>query len=242
MRKSVLFGVAMASLAAAACSRSRAEDAGPMVQRNYQVGNFTEMEVAGPFDVAVHTGAAPSVSAKGNQKLLEELVVEVKGDRLLIHTQEHRGIFSWGSGTHGSAKLDVTVPMLSKAVIAGSGGITVDTIKGDSFEGAVAGSGDLNLDSVQVQNLKLAIGGSGDIRARSGQAAGADYSIAGSGDIDARGVTARTAEASIAGSGGIHAQATQTAKANIMGSGDVTLIGGAKCEVSKMGSGDVNCS
>jgi hypothetical protein len=242
MRKAVLIGVAVAALAAAGCGQSRAEDGGPMTKRNFQVGSFERIEVAGPFDVQVRTGAAPSVSASGPSRLLDRLVVEVKGDRLVIHTKERHGFFSWGSHSNGSATLQVTVPALSGADIAGSGGISVDKVKGDSFNGAVAGSGDLTIESLEVQSLKLAIGGSGDIRAHSGQAAQASYDIAGSGGIDARGIRAAVAKASIAGSGSIAGQATATADVNIMGSGDVTLTGGAKCNVSKMGSGDVNCS
>ena len=223
MRKALIVGIAAAATASAGCGQSRAQDGGPLVQRSYQVGSFDRIEVAGPYDVEVRTGAAPSVSARGPEKLLERLVVEVKGDRLLIHTKEHRGFFHWDS-IHGSAKLAVTVPSLSGAEITGSGGITVDNVKGARFNGSVAGSGDLNLGALDVQSLKLSIGGSGDVRARSGRARDADYNIAGSGGIDASGIQ------------------TQTASASIAGSGDVTLTGGAKCSISKMGSGDANCS
>jgi hypothetical protein len=242
MRKTVLIGVAAAATATAACSHSRAEDAGPLVQKSYQVGDFTQVEVAGPFDVTIHTGAAPSVSAKGNEKLIDRLVVEVKGDKLVIHPQSNRGWFHWGWGTSGKADIAITVPTISGATLAGSGGISIDTVKGDTFEGTVAGSGDLTIDSVEVQSLKLGIAGSGDVRARSGQAGSVAYKIAGSGDIDARSVRAQTAQVSIAGSGSINGQATTAADVKIMGSGDVTLTGGAKCSISKAGSGEVRCS
>jgi len=241
MRKALLIGIAAAATATAGCGHSRAEDGGPTVQRSYQVGAFERIEVAGPYDVEVRTGGKVSVSASGSEKLLERTIVEVKGDRLVIHPQERRG-FSWGFHTNGSAKFAVTVPSLRGAAIAGSGGIKVDQVKGERFEGSVAGSGDLDLDALEVQSLKLSIGGSGDVRAKSGQARAADYNIAGSGDIDAAGVKAETASVSIAGSGSIRGQATGTADVSIMGSGDVRLTGGAKCSVSKAGSGNVDCS
>ena len=242
MRKAVLIGVAMAATATAGCARGHAEDGGPMVQKSYQVGNFTQVELAGPFDVTIHTGSAPSVSARGNQKLIDRLAVEVKGDKLVIHTESNRGWFNWGWGTNGKADIAITMPSISAATLAGSGGINIDHVKGDNFEGTVAGSGDLNIDSVEVQSLKLSIAGSGDVRARSGQTASAAYKIAGSGGIDARSIKAQTADVSIAGSGSISGQATAAADVKIMGSGDVTLTGGAKCNITKHGSGDVNCS
>jgi len=240
MRNAALVSIAGA-IALSACGQSRAEDGGPTVQRSYQVGPFQEIEVAGPYDVQVRTGAGPSVSASGPEKLLERLVVEVRGDKLLIHTRREKGWFgSWSS--KGTATIQVTAPALRAAAIAGSGELAIDQVRGDSFDASVAGSGDLNVESIDVQNLKLSIAGSGELRARSGQARTADYSIAGSGDIDARGIRSESAEVSIAGSGNVTAQATGTADVNIMGSGDVELTGGARCSVSKAGSGDVRCS
>ncbi len=239
MRTVSLIAVA-AALAAAACGQTRAEDGGPTVQRQYQVGGFNSIEVAGPYEVVVTTGGAPSVSASGPEKLIERLVIEVKGDRLLIHPRKETG-FNWGS-SRGTAQITVTAQMLRAASIAGSGGIIVDKVSGDSFDGSIAGSGDLRVDSLDVQSLKLAIGGSGDVEVRSGQVRSADYSIAGSGGIEAQGVRTGTASISIAGSGSVNGQATGTAKVSIMGSGDVELTGGAKCTVSKMGSGEVRCS
>ena len=242
MRNALLMGIAAAAMASAGCGQSRAEDGGPTVQRDYPVGAFERIEVAGPYDVRVRTGGNPSVSASGPEKVMERLIVEVKGDRLLIHPRKERGGFSWGWTSHGTATLEVTVPQLRQAAIAGSGTIAVDRVNGDEFEGAVAGSGDLTLDALEVQTLKLSIAGSGDLKARSGQARTAEYSIAGSGDIDAGGVRSESADISIAGSGSINGQATGSADVSIMGSGDVVLTGGAECKVSKTGSGNVRCS
>src|SRR6476661_7950017 len=98
MRKSISAAVIAASAATSACGQNRNEGAGPTVSRNYQVGNFQAIEVAGPYDVQVRTGANPGVSASGSQKLLERTVVEVRGDKLVIHPEEHHGWFHFGWG------------------------------------------------------------------------------------------------------------------------------------------------
>jgi hypothetical protein len=242
MRKSIAAAVIAASAATGACGGAHGDGAGPTVTRNYQVGNFQQIEVAGSYDVTVRTGGNPGVSAQGGQKLLDRTIVEVQGDKLVIHPQEHHGFSIFHFGNSGSARFTVTVPQLSGATIAGSGDIHVDHVQGASFEGAVAGSGGLDVDRVDVQSLKLTIGGSGDAKARSGKAQSADYSIGGSGDIDAGGVQSQQAKASISGSGTIKANATGTADVSIMGSGDVDVSGGAKCTVTKAGSGDAHCS
>jgi hypothetical protein len=239
--------VAAAMLVAAsgvisACSQAHSEGAGPTVSRNYQVGQFQEIEVAGPYDVDVRTGANPTVAANGSEKLLEHTVVEVRAGKLLIHPEERKGWFHGGWHWRGKASFTVTVPELRGATIAGSGGIKVDRVAGDSFEGTIAGSGGLVLASTDVQTLKLSIGGSGGIQAGAGKAKMAEYDIAGSGGINAGGVSAEQAKVSIAGSGGVQANATGTAQVDIVGSGDVQVSGGAKCSVTKAGSGNVSCS
>lgn len=231
-----------ASTAVSGCGRVHAEDGGPTVSRNYQVGNFQKIEIAGPYDIEVRTGGNPGVSARGSEKLLGRTVVEVKGDKLVIYPQKQGGWFHVGWHSAGKAHFTVTVPSLSGATIAGSGDIRVDKVRGDSFDGAVAGSGGLNVAALDVKSLKLSIAGSGGVKAGSGRTASAKYDIAGSGDIDAGAVSANDAKVSIAGSGSVRAHATGTADVSIMGSGDVEVGGGARCSVHKAGSGDVRCS
>jgi Putative auto-transporter adhesin, head GIN domain len=240
MRKSIVAALIAASAITAACSHERDHDAGPVVSRAYQVGNFTALEAAGPFNVTVRTGTNPGVQATGNQKLIDKLVVEVDGDKLVIRPEEHHGWFHWG-GTHGKADIAVTVPQLRAATLAGAGGIDIDKVSGGSFEGQIAGSGDLTMRSIDVGALKVGIAGSGSVRGQ-GKAQTADYDIAGSGDVDAERILVQDLTVSIAGSGNVRANATRAAKVDIMGAGDVEVKGGAKCSVSKMGGGDVRCS
>ena len=240
MRKTIAAALIAASAATAACSHERDGDAGPMVSRAFQVGNFTELEAAGPFDVTVRTGGNPGVQARGNQKLIDKLVVEVRGDKLVIRPEEHHGWFHWGS-THGKAEIQVTVPQLRAASLAGAGGINIDKVQGDSFVGDMAGSGDLSIGSLDVGSLKVSIAGAGSVTG-AGKAKSANYEIAGSGDVDADRIVVEDLKVDIAGSGNVRAHATKTANIDIMGSGDVEVKGGAKCTTSKMGSGDVRCS
>ena len=242
MRNIVAASIIAGCAAVSACgTSSRAQDAGPAASHTYSVGNFQQIEVAGPYEVQVHTGGNRSVSANGPQKMIDHLVVEVKGDKLMIHPEQQRGFFHMGWHFNGKVHVDVTVPQLAGAIIAGSGDIHVNEVKGSAFEGSVAGSGSLGLDAVDVQTLKLAIAGSGDVKAATGRAQNVKYEIGGSGDIDAKGVQAQTADVSIAGSGSVAAHATGTADVSIMGSGDVSMTGGAKCSISKQGSGTVSC-
>lgn len=240
MRNIIAAAVITGSAATAACGQQRAEAGGPTVSRNYPVGNFREVEVGGSFDVDVRTGAQPSVRAEGSEKLIERLTVEVKGDRLLIHTKRNKGWFG-GSYSFGKGRIHITVPALSAASLAGSGEMRIDKVEGSSFAGQVAGSGDLYVAAVKVDALKLGIAGSGKVEA-AGRAGRAEYEIAGSGDVRAAGLDAQDVGVSIAGSGNVRGHATRSARVEIAGSGDVEIKGGAKCTVSKAGVGNVRCS
>jgi len=241
MRHSLAALVAV-SAALAGCQARGEEGPGATVSRNYQIGNFHEIEVAGPYDVDVRTGTNASVAARGSEKLLEHTVVEVKGDKLVIRPERQHSWLGTPWHNNGKASFTVTVPQLSGATIAGSGDIRIDKVSGPEFEGTVAGSGGLNVGALDVQRLKLAIAGSGGAKAAAGQARSANYEIAGSGGVDAAKVATQAVDISIAGSGNVRAHASGTAKVSIMGSGNVVVAGGAKCDVSKVGSGNVRCS
>lgn len=231
-----------ASALLAGCHAQGDASNGATVSKNYSVGNFQQIEVAGPYDVEVRTGSNASVAGQGSARLLEHTVVEVQGDKLVIHPENNHSFFNFGWGHHGKAHFVVTVPQLDGATIAGSGDIRIDKIAGANFDGAVAGSGSLDIASTNVQQLKLSIAGSGGVKARDGTAQSAKYDIAGSGDIDAGAVQTQGLDVTIAGSGGVKAHSSGTANVSIMGSGDVDVTGGARCNVSKAGSGNVHCS
>jgi hypothetical protein len=240
MRIAMVLGMA-AAVAAAGCSQARSENGGPTVERNYGVGNFDRIDLAGAYDVTVRTGAAPGVKARGDEKMIERLVVEVRDGVLRIHPKKESG-FRWGRSHHGKLTVSVTVPSLRGAQLAGAGDVRIDEVKGAQFDGGIAGAGDLVIDRIDVGALKLGIAGAGSAKAVSGRAKSAAYDIAGSGDIDAKGITTETASVSIAGAGSVEAHAANTASVSIMGAGDVDVTGGAKCTVSKAGAGNVRCS
>lgn len=235
-------GAAAAAVALAACGTGNAQDGGPAVSRTFAVGGFERIEVAGPFDVNVTTGAQPSVAARGPGQLLEKMVVEVEGNTLKIRPERQRNWFGNGfRWTGAKAVVTISAPSLSGAAIAGSGNMRINRISGRSFSGEIAGSGNLSIGELRVQDLRMEIAGSGEASA-AGQAAQARYEIAGSGDIQAGRVQSDEIRVEIAGSGNVEANARSTARVDIAGSGDVRVTGGARCSISKAGSGNVVCS
>ena len=98
MKRAIVLGIAAAIVAAAGCSAARSEDGGPRVDRNYKVGSFDRIELAGAYDTTVRTGSAPSVHAQGNQKAIDNLEVEVK-DGILGHQTQEQDAAGAGANT-----------------------------------------------------------------------------------------------------------------------------------------------
>lgn len=242
MRRPVLFAAA-AALVLTGCGEGRAEEAGPEVSRKFDVAGFDKIEVAGPFDVQVTTGAQPGVSVRGPDNIVEKMVVEVENGTLKIHPEKRKGMFGgWNwSNRSGKARVAVSVPMLRAAAIAGAGDMDINRIAAESFQGSIAGSGNLNLAHVQVKNLGLEIAGSGNVVGK-GQAQNVSYEVAGAGNIRAAQIASETAKVEIAGSGNVDANARSTARVEIAGVGNVHVTGGAKCTIDKAGAGNVTCS
>lgn len=203
-------------------------------QRSYQVAGFSRVELAGPYEVRVQVGGAPSVRAAGDEEALEHLEIRLDGDRLLIGTQPG----SWTSSGH--AAVSVTLPSLAAVDLAGSGDIFVGALRAPQLRAGLAGSGNIVLERIEGDAAAFEIAGSGNIRA-AGQVAQTSLEVAGSGNADLSGLQAQAASVSVVGSGDAAVRATGTASVSIMGSGDVTVTGGARCSVRKMGSGNVSC-
>lgn len=223
----------------AACS-ARADGvpaAGKGEERSFAVRDFTGVALRGSDDVDVKIASEFTVRATGPAKVLDDLVIERRGDTLRIGRKSRRG---WNWGDRGNARIFVTLPALKAAAVAGSGDMRIGPLSGETLQLSNAGSGSIALDSVTVKTIDADLAGSGDLSAR-GTSERITLSIAGSGDIDMAGLKARAAKVSIAGSGSVTAQVDGDADVSILGSGDVTLGARARCKVSKMGSGTASC-
>lgn len=220
-----------------ACQLGEVRDAGPVTTKTYPAGNFTQLAVAGDYDVTVSTGSAPGVQATGGQARLDDLVVEVAGDTLKIHSRQDGG--SWKNDK--GVKVSVTVPGLVAAEQAGSGNLTLTSAVGARFSAALAGSGDMTIADLRSQQFEARVAGSGNLKAK-GAVSSAKVSLAGSGDVEAADLSTNTANISVTGSGNVRLQAKQSADISIAGSGDVTVTGGGRCTTKTAGSGEAHCS
>ena len=255
MHKTILAIAAASLMTGSADARSR--DAGPPDRRQVAIGVFDRIAVAGPFVVRVTTGDAADIRLAGPRTMLDDTEMFVRDGELIIRWQEGA---SWSrNGNHG-VDIDITVPSLRGATMAGAGSIEIDKVKAESFaaflvesgtvtvnaadvgrfRAQLAGSGSLAIGQMAAKALEADLAGSGHMRV-AGRAESATLRLMGSGSFNNPGFKAAEATIVSAGSGVVRAEVTNAANVETIGSGAVSLTGGAKCNVSGTGAGNVRC-
>lgn len=207
--------------------------------QSFAVSGFTRVRVAGPDDVSVRPGAQFAVVATGAPELLARLEVEVHDGELSIGRKRATGR-RWNVASGEGVQIEVTLPALGAATLAGSGNLRVAAISGASFKVALTGSGEIDVSGIKVDSLQVDLTGSGNIRLDGSARQGA-LALTGSGDIEAGRLQAGSLEVRLNGAGDVRATASGHASINLAGSGDVLVQGTVDCTISRRGSGAAHC-
>jgi len=208
--------------------------AAPTSQRNYSVTSFDRIRIDGPYQVHLQTNVAPYARASGSAASLDGVSIEVEGRTLIVRA----GSGSWGGYT-GEAKGPVTIELgthdLGTAWINGAGALSVDRIKGLSFELAIQGSGSARIDNADIDQMKVGISGAGSARL-GGSAKKLTAVIRGTSTFEGEGLAVKDAVIGAEGPTVIRATVTETAKVDAIGVASITLGGKPACTVNARGS------
>lgn len=204
-------------------------------RQKIDVSSFDGIALRTSATVYVTQGNALSVEIEGDAEDLENIRVEVEGDRLEIKNRKD----NWGWSNRGDVKVYVTVSSLNYISVSGSGNmIGKGTFKNDELKASVSGSGDIEFD-VEVEDLTVKISGSGSIEL-GGSAGEVKVGISGSGRLDAEDMVANTYDVSISGSGKCRINVKEEIESHISGSGSVYYKGDPKrVNNSSSGSGKI---
>jgi hypothetical protein len=213
-----------------------AKPSGSGATRSFAATGFTGVDLAGSDDVDVKQGAAFSVTAEGDPRILDALDIRVDNGTLRVGRK--RGAVNLADDK--GAKVHVVMPKLTSASLGGSGNLDIARAEGD-FEGSLAGSGNLRIADLHGGDAALSLAGSGDLTV-AGSITKLSANVAGSGNLQGERLSATSADVAIAGSGSVRAVVKGPADVSLLGSGEAALTGGAKCTVSAIGSGEAHCS
>ncbi|MDG5487997.1 DUF2807 domain-containing protein [Sphingomonas sp. BGYR3] len=235
LRSATLTALALAAIACTPATGTPPPDDADGT-RSFSVAGFDRIALKGSDTVDVRHGDAFSVTARGQQKVLDSLELVNRDGTLVIARKKDAG---WNWGSDDKARLTIVLPRITGASLAGSGHMTIDRAD-TGFAGDLAGSGNLTVGRLAGDRATLAVAGSGTLSV-AGEVGSVEASIAGSGDIRAEQLRAASASVSIAGSGDVRIDVNGTATVSVLGSGNADLGDDARCTINKRGSGTVRC-
>jgi hypothetical protein len=180
-------------------------------------------------------GSEFKVVLEGEKSLLEDIITEVSGGKLVIKKD------NWRLSMNEKVTVYITMPGIEGLSVSGSGRAEIkDAVKTDNLALSVSGSGKLYTADVSTGSLDCSISGSGDIIiGGNGNATKADISISGSGNYSGESLKIGSAGISISGSGNCTCNVSETLKASVSGSGNVSYLGNPKIDARVSGSGHV---
>lgn len=226
--------------------RHQERGSGDLTTETREVDGFERIELKSSADLDITIGSPFRVTVTTDDNLQDNIIVEETGRGTL--TIDSEGSYS----TRRGVRVEITMPVLTRLDLEGSGDINITGMKSESFQINLDGSGDVEFDG-EIKELDISIGGSGTITAHDliservtvetdgsgdveldGKATEVECRLDGSGNIDVSRLEASAALAEINGSGNISVFAQESFDGAVNGSGNIDLYGDPK-DVNRRG-------
>lgn len=219
---------------------------GANVKKNYDVSDFTAVQLYGAPKLVVSEGNTVSVRVEGDEDLVNLYEVRVVGKILTIAPKDKsKKEYNWNNKK--KIQFFVQMPRINALTLFGSGDIIVkDKIKWESKSSVqLNGSGDIVIGQLNVTEFSLVLSGSGDVDIKSVAADKFNAELRGSGDVKVGDLAVAKLNAQLKGSGDITLSKGKVRQADykLVGSGDVKASGVVADNVNAniAGSGDITC-
>jgi hypothetical protein len=236
MKTKIIF-IAITTMAAmtmfTSCEKIKGK--GEVITEQRTTGTYNSISLAMSATVYFTQGAEYSLKVSGQENVLNEIVTQVEGNRLVIRVRKGVNL-----GSHEPIRVNISAPGVSAIDVSGSGDIFADgEWNANEISINISGSGNINLASVNAGHVSANISGSGTINAVTGKVVREDLNISGSGTIDLRSVEAETVYTTTSGSGNTFLHATQFLDVTVSGSGNTWYYGTPLINTHISGSGSL---
>jgi len=209
--------------------------------RNFGITSFEKVRVNGPFRVNLTTGVAPFARAKGSAQAIDRITIEVRGN-LLIVRPDTSAWSGYPGADPGPVEIELGTHDLTAASLTGSGSLSINKVKGLSFDLAVQGSGIGDIGEVAVDQFSISVAGSANARL-AGHAAMVTSDVRGLSNLDAARLQVKDATITADGAATIDANISNSVKISASGPATIRLTGSPACTLRATGSASVSgCS
>ena len=206
--------------------------------KSIPVKNFNGLAVSSGIDLYITQGTSESLTIKGRNDVIENVIVEQNGSNVTI---KYKSGMNW-SNLFKNQSIKVYVGYKTLKSLAASGGsdvYTQNTLKTDMLSLSASGGSDLKL-ALICKDLSLSISGGSDAEL---SGSGENFQLAASGgsDVNAFGFTVNYAKANVSGGSDANIYVNKILDASATGGGDVNYKGNASLKkMNNSKSGDVN--
>jgi hypothetical protein len=207
--------------------------------RSFTITDFNRVRIEGPFKVTLTTNRPPFAKARSSSRAaLDRVSIEVQGRTLVIKNDRS----AWG-GYPGEVKEPVEIALgthdLASAWVNGAGSVSIDRVRGLTFDLSVEGAGAGSIGHAEVDNLRLLFAGTATGQV-AGRAPKLSAHVRGASSLDITDLATKDALIAADGPAMVKATVSGTAKVDAYGSASVQLAGRPACTVRAHGSASVS--
>lgn len=206
---------------------------GSIVTRDFDVSGFNAVDLSGIGTIHITQGQKESLSVTGDDNIIENLSVEVRGSTLTIG--QKRPTFSLVPT--GDVRFDLEVKDINRIILSGAGSVKGSQIEVKDLEIDSSGLGNIELD-VYGDSLKTNIAGAARFEV-TGEVRAQEVIISGLGTYQAKGLISQDCKITISGSGNAEVHVLQELDIQISGLGSVEYMGSPSVRQNVSGGGSI---
>ena len=201
-----------------------------------KVPAFDGLAISVPGEVYLVQGPAQRLIVEGTERVLANLITEVKNGQLTIRTPRR-----WNFRRNDELRVYITMPELKRISLSGSARVYAESpFRTDIFSVSISGSGMVEIEDMAADELNVNISGSGRLKLGGRERlVRSKIVISGSGRIESESLPAERVDATISGSGRCHVHVLSDLNIRISGSGRVIYTGAPLIDARITGSGRV---
>lgn len=204
----------------------------------FEVSNFTTIESSVVANIHIRQSSNTSVTAEGNEEMLNALDVRMENGKLVLDMEE--SFLKRFRKRSENLVISITTPTLTRIDSEGVGNIVIDgTFTSPELIVQSEGVGNITAENLRCQKVIIDSEGVGNIDL-GGTADNVEISSEGVGNVNADRLKAKSAIVSSEGVGNVSCHASEYLKVRSEGVGNVRYSGNpAKKELSKNGIGKI---
>lgn len=173
---------------------------GILLEEKRSLPEFTDIDLAGAYDVVVMCGQKEDVMVAGDDNIVPHVKTKVDGNVLKVSLDQ-------SVSTKNKIKLTLSENTINSLAVSGAANVSISRVNNKSFKLNISGTG-----NVKVQGLSEVL----------------QITLSGAGDVDARNLSVQTASVDVSGTGNVSLSASDEVSARISGVGNVDYYGDPK--------------